>query len=90
MATRKVTITLDNDLVAAMGVAARAAGVPLSRFIASAAEREMRLHIGRLVLAEWQEEHGAFTPEELAAARAEIAAADDQYFRAAGGAAGAG
>jgi hypothetical protein len=32
------------------------------------------------VLAEWREEHGAFTPEELAAARAEIAAADSEYF----------
>jgi methanogenic corrinoid protein MtbC1 len=32
------------------------------------------------VLAEWQEDHGAFTPEELAAARAEIAAADLEYF----------
>ena len=87
MATRKVTITLDNDLVDAMGVAARQAGVPLSRFIASAAEHEMRLHIGRQVLAEWQAEHGAFTPEELAAARAEIAAADNDYFQGAAGAA---
>jgi hypothetical protein len=87
MATRKVTITLDDDLVDAIGAAARQAGVPLSRFIASAAEREMRLHIGRLVLAEWQAEHGAFTPEELAAARAEIAAADNEYFQGAAGAA---
>ena len=79
MATRKVTITLENDLVDAIGVAAREA--------ASAAEREMRRHIGRQVLAEWQAEHGAFTPEELAAARAEIAAADNEYFRDAAGAA---
>ena len=87
MATRKVTITLDNALVDAMGVAAHEAGIPLSRFIASAAEREMRLYIGRQVLAEWQAEHGAFAPEELAAARAEIAAADNEYFRDAAGAA---
>ncbi len=81
MATKKVTITLDEDLVEAMGVAAREAGIPLSRFIASAAEREMRLHLGRQVVAEWEAEHGAFTPGELAAARAEIAAADSEYFR---------
>ena len=87
MATRKITITLDNELVDAMGVAARQAGIPLSRFIASAAEREMRLHIGRQVLAEWQAEHGAFTPEELAAARADVAAADNEYFQGAAGAA---
>jgi len=49
----------------------------------------MRLSFGRRVLAEWQEEHGSFTPEELAAARAEIAAADLEYLqgrRAAGAA----
>jgi hypothetical protein len=61
--------------------AAREAGIPLSRLIASAAEREMRLSFGRRLLAEWQEEHGAFTPQELAAARAEIAAADLEYLR---------
>lgn len=81
MATRKVTITLDEDLASALGSAAREAGIPLSRLIARAAERELRLSFGRRVLAEWQEEHGAFTPEELAAARAEIAAADLEYVQ---------
>jgi hypothetical protein len=81
MATRKVTITLDEQLVDAMAAAAREAGVPLSRMIASAAEREMRRAIGRAVVAEWEAEHGAFTPEELAAARAEMAAADAEFFR---------
>jgi len=87
MATRKVTITLDEDLVQAMSVAAREAGVPLSRLIASAAEREMRRRIGQAVVAEWEAEHGAFTPQELAAARAEMAAADAEYFHAGDGAA---
>jgi predicted transcriptional regulator len=82
MVMRKVTITLDEHLVAAMTVAAREAGVPLSRMIASAAEREMRRRFGLAAVAEWEAEHGAFTPEELAAARAEMAAADDEYFRA--------
>jgi predicted transcriptional regulator len=86
MATRKVTITLDDDLVQALGVAAREAGVPLSRLIASAAEREMRRRIGQAVVAEWEAEHGAFTPGELAAARAEMAAADAEYFQADGAA----
>jgi hypothetical protein len=87
MATRKVTITLDEHLVEAMGVAAREAGVPLSRLIASAAEREMRRRIGQAVVAEWEAEHGAFTPAELTAARAEMAAADAEYFQAGDGAA---
>jgi hypothetical protein len=86
MATRKVTITLEEDLVQAMTAAARQAGIPLSRLIASAAEREMRLHMGRAVVAEWQAEHGAFTPEELAAARAELAAADLEFTRTSGAA----
>jgi hypothetical protein len=41
----------------------------------------MRLHIGRRAVGEWEAEHGRFTPEELAAARAELAAADSEYFR---------
>jgi post-segregation antitoxin (ccd killing protein) len=87
MATRKVTITLDEDLADAMADAARAAGIPLSRLIAGAAKREMRRSIARTALAEWQEEHGAFTPAELAAARAEMASADLAYLRGETGAA---
>jgi hypothetical protein len=76
MATRKVTITLPDDLVDALGAAARADGVPLSRLIAGAAEHELRRRIGRQLVREWQDENGAFTPDELAAVRAELAAAD--------------
>jgi predicted transcriptional regulator len=81
MATRKVTITLDEDLIEAMAAAARAARVPLSRMIASAAEREMRRRIGLAAVAEWEAAHGAFTPEELTTARAELTAADSEYFQ---------
>ena len=87
MATRKVTITLDEDLVDAISRTARETGVPLSRMIASAAEREMRRRIGLAAVAEWEAEHGAFTPDELAAARAEMAAADSEYCQGAEGAA---
>jgi predicted transcriptional regulator len=80
--TRKVTITLDEDLISALTVVARDAGIPLSRVIASAAEREMRRRIGQAAVAAWEAEHGAFSPEELAAARAEMAAADNEYFQA--------
>jgi len=81
MATRKVTITLDVDLIDGMASLAREAEIPLSRLIASAAEREMRRRIGLAAVAEWEAEHGAFTPEEFAAARAEMAAADNEYFQ---------
>lgn len=76
MATRKVTITLPDELVEALGAAARADGVPLSRFVASAAELELRRRIGQQVVGDWQAANGAFTVEELAAARAEMALAD--------------
>lgn len=84
MATKKVTITLDESLVEALAGAAEEEGIPLSRLVAGAAERELRLRAGRAVIQEWQAEHGAFTPEELAAARAEMAAADAEYLSGTG------
>jgi post-segregation antitoxin (ccd killing protein) len=87
MAAKKVTITLPEELVEALGLAAREDGVPLSRLVASAAESELRRRAGRQLVADWQAEHGAFTIEELAAARAEMAAADAEAFNVSGPAA---
>ena len=87
MATKKVTVTLPQELVDALGAAAREDGVPLSRLVASAAERELRRRAGRQLVAEWQAEHGAFTAGELAAAKSELAAADAEVFGAGGQAA---
>lgn len=84
MATKKVTITLDEALVEALAGAAEEEGIPLSRLVAGAAERELRLRAGRAVIQQWQAEHGAFTPEELAAARADLAAADAEYLGSSG------
>lgn len=39
---------------------------------------------GRAVVREWQAEHGAFTAEELAAARADLADADAEYLSSPG------
>ncbi|GAA1816150.1 hypothetical protein GCM10009682_41340 [Luedemannella flava] len=71
-----MTITLPDDLADALAAEARSTGIPVSRLIASAAESELRRRIGRQVVREWEAEHGSFTPEELAAVRAELAAAD--------------
>ncbi|MEU8239873.1 hypothetical protein AB0C07_16640 [Actinoplanes missouriensis] len=76
MAVKKVTVTLPEELAEALGSAAREDGVPLSRLVATAAENELRRRVGRKLVADWQAEHGPFTLEELAAARAEMAAAD--------------
>jgi hypothetical protein len=84
MATKKVTVTLPEELVEALGVAAREDGIPLSRLVAGAAEWELRRRIGRHLIADWQAAHGAFTAEELAAARAEMAAADAEVFGVSG------
>jgi post-segregation antitoxin (ccd killing protein) len=84
MATKKVTVTLPEELIEALGAAAREEGIPLSRLVASAAESELRRRVGRRLVTDWQAEHGAFTAEELAAARAEMAAADAQTFGASG------
>lgn len=80
MAAKKVTVTLPEDLVDAIGAAAREDGVPVSRLVASAAERELRLRMGRKLIEEWQAEHGPFTVDELAAARAEMASADAELL----------
>ncbi|SCL37205.1 CopG-like RHH_1 or ribbon-helix-helix domain-containing protein, RHH_5 [Micromonospora pallida] len=76
MAAKKVTVTLPEELVAALGEAAREDGVPLSRLVAHAAKSELRRRVGRRLVADWQAEHGTFSVEEIAAARAEMAAAD--------------
>ncbi|MFJ4918572.1 hypothetical protein [Streptomyces sp. NPDC088725] len=75
-----MTITLDESLVEALSGAAEEEGIPLSRLVAGAAARELRLRAGRAVIQEWQAEHGAFAPEELATARADLAAADAGYL----------
>jgi hypothetical protein len=87
MATKKVTITLPEELVEALSAAAYEDGVALSRLVADAAKGELRRRAGRRLVADWQAEHGAFTAEELASARAEMAAADAEAFRASGPAA---
>ncbi len=84
MAAKKVTVTLPEELVEALSTAAREDGIPLSRLVASAAENELRRRVGRRLIADWQAEHGAFTVEEIAAARAEMAAADAQALSGSG------
>ncbi len=80
MATKKVTVTLPTDLIELVNTAAADAGMPVSRFVSSALERELRRRLGLALVAEWEAEHGAFTPAEMAAARAKMAAADAEYL----------
>lgn len=76
MASKKVTITLPEELVRELSDLAGRAGVPLSRLIAEAAARDLRQREGQDALAAWQAENGQFTAAEMAAARAEAASVD--------------
>ena len=78
---------MPEELLEALAEAAREDEIPLSRLVAGAAEWELRRRAGRRLVADWQAEHGAFTAEELAAARAEMAAADAEALSTSGPAA---
>lgn len=84
MATKKVTVTLPTDLIELVNDAAAEAGVPVSRFVSSALERELRRRLGLALVAEWEAEyeakHGPITAADRAAVRAEMAAADAEYL----------
>ena len=67
----RITVTLPSDQVEAM----RALTDNISAFVAVAVGRQMRGMLLDEDLRRYEEEHGAFTEEELAEARAELAAA---------------
>lgn len=69
----KVAITIDPDVHAGVVAAAKAEGVSVSAWITDAARLALKVRDGLSAVAEWEAEHGAFTPEELAAARRRVA-----------------
>lgn len=77
-------MTLSEVLVAELGDLAERLGIPVSQVVARAVAREVRLAAGRRALEAWQQEHGRLTPDELAQARAEAAAADAELIAALG------
>lgn len=72
MATKKITITLPEELVEA----ARELTDNLSGYAADALERKIRRTLLGLDLERYQQEHGRFDPEALAAARAALLGED--------------
>lgn len=62
----KRSISLPPDLAAEIDRAAVAAGTTVSAWIADTAAHRLRLEAGRRGIAEWERQHGALTPEELA------------------------
>jgi HicB family len=65
----KLAITVDPDVHAQIVAAAAAQGVSVSAWMTEAARRALIVRDGLAAVAEWEADHGAFTPEELEAAR---------------------
>ena len=66
----KMAITVDPDVHAGIVAAAEEAGLSVSAWMTRAARKELRRLDGLAAMAEYEAEHGAFTEEELAEARA--------------------
>jgi hypothetical protein len=71
----KLAITVDPDVHAQVVAAARAEGVSVSAWMTAAARHALKLRDGLAAVAEWEAEHGAFTREELEAARRRVGSA---------------
>jgi hypothetical protein len=65
---RKISVALEESTAAAAAAAAARHGVSVSSWLNQAAERALRIEAGLLAVAAWEEEHGALTATELAAA----------------------
>lgn len=65
----KLAITVDPDVHAQIIAAAAAEGLSVSAWMTAAARRALIVRDGLAAVAEWEAEHGAFTREELEAAR---------------------
>jgi hypothetical protein len=69
MAVRKKrSISMPPDLDAEIASAAAEAGMTYSSWLAATARKEFTIRAGLAAVAQFEREHGAFTPEELAEA----------------------
>lgn len=69
MAVRKKrSISMPPDVDADIAAAAAAAGMTYSSWLAETARKEFRIRAGLAAVSEFEREHGAFTPGELAEA----------------------
>jgi hypothetical protein len=69
MAVRKKrSISIPPELDAEIAAAAEAAGMSYSAWVADAARKEFTIRAGLEAVSQYEAEHGAFTPAEIAAA----------------------
>lgn len=71
MAVRKVTISLDPDLYAALKANAESDGLTVSSWMSEAAEEKLRQRAWDEYMAAYQEEFGEITQEEIERAHRE-------------------
>lgn len=69
----KLGITVDPDVHERVLTAAAQQGVSVSAWMTAAARRSLLVEDGLRAVQEWEREHGAFTADELKAARARLA-----------------
>ena len=72
MKVDKLSVSFDPELGDAVRSAASQAGKPVSAWLAEAAASKLRAEALAEFLADWQAEHGALTPEEIARAEREL------------------
>ena len=70
----KLAITVDPDVHRGVVAAATEEGISVSAWMTGAARQALLVRDGLRAVAEWEAEHGAFTPTELEAARRRVAA----------------
>jgi hypothetical protein len=68
----KMSISFDPELGDAVRAAAAETGKPLSSWLAEAAASKLRAEALARFLEDWQAEHGALTPAEIAKAEQEL------------------
>jgi len=82
MAVRKKrSISLPPDLDAEIAAAAKQAGMTYSSWLAATARKEFTIRAGLAAIAQFEDEHGALTPGELADADQWAAQATERASR---------
>jgi hypothetical protein len=69
----KLAITVDPDVAERIALAAEQDGMSVSAWMTAAARQVLQIRDGLAAVAEWEREHGEFTPDELAQARERVA-----------------
>jgi hypothetical protein len=78
---KKRSISMPPDLDAEISAAAELEGMSYSSWLAATARKEFTIRAGLAAVAQFEDEHGAFTPDELADAGQWVAEATDRASR---------